>query len=311
MIAAVVAGQPRAERAQGGLQRGGPLQAEPIPDMGRVDRTVQHETVRPLREQGGVHRAEVAAVREAEERHPGCAEHSADDIHVPGSVGGRRIGQRPARIRRARPSALPRRDDVPGEAARVRPAHPDSAEILGGLTAANRRAVAGEPRVEADDVERVQHRGGQLVAKLARGRQALPARSAGVGQQDGMPAGRARGQPVDRQADRAARGIGIAERHPHDRAADRAICRVRAGSPGQLLMVVAAQGGPGTCRDRLFVRRGHQYQAGRRGEDNSRAKHRGHRSEPGFPVPRTQAVARLPAGQLAPRDEICKRASTR
>ena len=234
-----------------GLAQGGLLVA-----LRRVDRAVEDHPPDVGREEVGVLRPDVGAVRRAEVGQPGLAERLAQHVHVAHHLLGRHVRDQVAGALLARlTELLDRLGELGALGGGVR------VGVLGqvgvhprGVEALEPGAVVDPARVEADQVVAA----GDRLGEGSRPRLGVldpgAAGTAGVDHQraDRLAGG---GHLVDRDPDRLALRVVVVERHGQVGA----LVAVAAGLPVELLVVVRRQGGRGArhagLRQRLRPRR--------------------------------------------------------
>ena len=175
----------------------------------RVDGTVEHEPVNPVREHLHVHGAQVRAVRPANVGHLRLAERGPHGVHVPGGVAGTRVRQhvRVAALRqrlRERHALLERAPGRAGPAQRG----------VGRPPAGKPSAAADEARVHVDQVVR-----GREVRRTLGDRDRQPerrvTRPARVEQECAPAMGRVAGrQPGDGDRDGPPVRVAVVQRYP-------------------------------------------------------------------------------------------------
>ena len=214
-----------------------------------IHRAVQDHAAQPVREQRGVHLAQVRPVGIAEVTDRGGAERGPDRVHVPGHVDGRHVREQPAEallaVRRVAPGPA---DEslLRGRGGRdvVRPFPGEER----GVTRQGGDAGTHPARVEADDVVV----GGYLRAEPGRDErreaEAAAARAARVDQQVALLlAARGGGRhPRQGQGDLPAARMGVVQRH-REMGALQAGPSGRAGVPAQRRHTRPGGAG-GSCR---------------------------------------------------------------
>ncbi len=182
-----------------------------------TERAVEHDPVGAFREQGGVDRAEVGAVGDAEVGDLPLAQRLADPVHVARGVRGGDVGQHRCRRRGSAPPGGLRHPlgafgDV-GRGQRVLGDVRGQRGLLRLQAAGDRGAVPDPARVHADHVVGVLDARRQPV-ELQDGRvdQSGAAGPTGVGQQHAAALPRIRGgQPRDRDADLPTAGVPVVQ----------------------------------------------------------------------------------------------------